>query len=336
MAAPAHQKTPVHHAMVHHAPLHGKVSFGVLDLHKIHHMFYEAAFWRTQAMNSHVTTADAFDHDWGTTTMFGLVSGLGGPAAAAFVHHWGTTQSVDNGQPGKLAHLTVVLGRQMCDRYWEIMHAQGVKAAQGYADAMEVLRCQARDQVLEMYRTTTDHDMALARQAENTRKTFSAILTVAEVSLIVVGCMISLGVGGPAIAYGGMSSVAAGWVSSGVSLGYGVAAEAVKGKPGAWQAIGVKTGTAGMKKGIGLGMTKAGAIAQAHADYHTNGFERVVSTVKRLNAQYGTSKPPTSPAAALQGSLKRVTVMKSSVPVIFAVPSIMTVLQDGMNRWNDD
>lgn len=230
-----------------------KLPGGIFDTAKIHSMFYEAAFWRVQAQASHIESASAFNDDFNTMAMCTMIvaaSPIASPVLLQKLGEWGTTQTVESGDFKKNQHNTQVLTHDMCQQFWRIMSAQGTVAAQAYAHGQEALRNDARNKVIAMVQAAGKHDMELARQAENTRKSLIVVLTACEVAMIAIGFIITSPFAFSAAAVGtagsggvlaslGVTMGRAVWYVYGISVTEAVVAKLVGADPTVWKCAAV-------------------------------------------------------------------------------------------------
>ena len=323
------------------------VAVSMVDMKKLHHMFHEAAWWRVQAMSSKIVSTDAIEQSWRTVVMYSVA-----PLTALWRPQ---VESVENTVPdAKIDHNVRILTQQMRDQYLEYLNTRGPAAAQMYLHDMEAERARARDQVLGMYRSVTQHDLQLAQEAERVRKSLVAVLTVCEVSMAVVGCLITFGVGGPVIVGGAM----AGLQAAGTATVYGVLAEAVKDKPDRLHAIGASLGYSAGEQGAGVVQDVADKRADAAVELRKTFYESAAAKVKELQGRILTSRNPftkglakaeivparwqltragqvLTKAEAGAERIKSFAKPLQGVAVIFAANDIVKALKDGQENWNE-
>lgn len=342
----------------HHRP----VPAGALDVNKIHHMFYEAALWRVQAWNSHVVSADAFVHEWHTTFFFGLIHGLAGPIAGPtverLVRNWGRTETVETADSVKLQALANSFTKQLCAQFWHIMHTQGPQAAQAYANGEEALRCQARNQVLAMIQGAHNHDMALAREAEDTRKSLIVVLAACEMVDAIVGFFIvtpaAAALAGVTMA-AGIEVATALWVVPAVGLAVSETENFVTGPPPNWKLVATTFTTAASKRTWGYYAFPLEKRLKATLEQRTEAVNRIsrgnlndaqarfkwswnlrktaegLSDISKAKAQLAADQKGLN---VLSRNLRLLKAGNTGLPVVFAASAIVQDAITLAKRWN--
>lgn len=195
--------TPKAPITVAHGHGHGHKPFviGVIDMHKLQKMFFDAAWAIVQAVHS--TTSEA-------------------SAGVPFM----TTMAIESDNT-RLLHGAHIIARDFTDMFVDILHERGGEAANVYARGIHARQLAAERQVQSMVKEVDQHNRSTEHAAGEIAYGLADTIFVCEIALAVGTCVLSLGAA-PAFLAGGASAMTQSFAAMGISTAYSFTANAIK------------------------------------------------------------------------------------------------------------
>ena len=332
---------------------------GIIDSSRVHHMLSEAALWQVQARYTHIESATAFEDNYNSQVLFALVDGFShatfqGTKLLDHLKTWGTTQTAETGDYRQMQNDTAVLTHQLCSQFQTAFHTGGPQAAQGFLNGQETLRNEARNKVLAMVQAAGNHDLAVAHEAENTRKSLIVLLTVCEVALLAIGFCITY----PIAVTGMAAGIPMAWgvfVVPAIQVGEKTFAKYVSGTPpNTWQLAAI-IGSAGSKRLWGhriyghttqrltndlasrqrLVQISQRNLAQERSNFSFNVMRgKTPSGLSSLRNAHAQHISDLNEAAKAGRNLKNLGVLGKTIPIVFLIQAAVQEYLDTRDRWN--